>query len=95
MFLSDVIFTWEGEHMDLTDISNHFLSGPLAGLNGLLSAAAYIIGIMLLVSAYQKRKHHHHNPHEGTLVSCLVYVILALVMFILPFAYSATGQHYF
>ncbi len=84
-----------GSNMSMTDVFNNLLTGPLAGLDGLLNASAYIIGIVLLISAYQKHKHHHHNPHEGSLLTIFVYVILALVMFTIPFAYRILGHNYF
>jgi hypothetical protein len=81
-------------HGGLGGMANQVVQGPLAILWNFMDDACYVAALILFLIGFSKYMHHRRSPQEIPISTPIFYVILAIVMALLPFAYYFTNVNF-
>ena len=71
----------------LGEMADKLVEGPLYGLYGFMKGVCVVVGVSLLIAAFNKYRWYRRNPQEVPISTPIVYVLLGILMIALPFIY--------
>ena len=87
LFVSRLVFADES----LGGISENVL-GPINILRHLFNIASIVLGIFLLLSAFNRYVRYRQNPQESPLSTVITWALLGVLLIVIPIAYHLSQE---
>lgn len=81
----------QNKPVSVSSMSDNLMQ-PIEIVRHLCNAASILLGIYMIVSAVQNYFKHRRSPHEASLTTVILGLILGLIFLLLPLTYQIATQ---
>ena len=75
----------------LGGVASH-MTDPLEGMRHVFNVASILLGVFLLLAAFNRYMRHRQNPIESPLGTVILWAVLGILLIIIPIAYQLSQE---